>query len=297
MDSMSILVSDITTFFTSSTRAENDSANKIREKILELISNDLSKYDEYKKDTEFGESWKLVGKEWFNIIKIDIEFTHIKYVPKGGRKFNYDGIVMYYNDSLLVSEKKIEFKKGGTTIGDQPQFLSLQAKYKLFNKTYDVFYYENYLDKYIECDSLITQPKPSLDEYLKQVTKTSSNHLFFTQLKMRDCHPFFKNEKDLVVNTSITDYLEKYGESININAFIEKVSESQTNKLYLLWDKKFSSDQFTEEEISQIKYHGIKNGNVIQLKSGNTIYDILLRWRNHKGILNPAWQISMKRTK
>ncbi len=114
---------------------------------------------------------------------------------------------------------------------------------------------------------------------------------------MRDCHPFFKNEKDSVVNTSITDYLEKYGESININAFIEKVSESQTNKLYLLWDKKFSSDQFTEEEISQIKYHGIKNGNVIQLKSGNTIYDLLLRWRNHKGILNPAWQISMKRTK
>ena len=70
MDSMPIVVSDITTFFTSSTRADNDSANKIREKILELISNDLSKYDEYKKHTEFGKSWKLVGEEWFNIIKI-----------------------------------------------------------------------------------------------------------------------------------------------------------------------------------------------------------------------------------
>jgi len=294
MDS-NIVVSDINTFFNSSTRADNDSANKIREKILEIISNNLFTYEQYKQDEEFGKLWKHVGEEWFNIIKIDIPFTHIKYVPKGGRKFNYDGIVMYYNNSDLVFETKIEFKKGGTTISDQPQFLSLQAKYKLFNKTYDEFYYENYLDQYIACDSLITQPKPSITEYLKHVTKTSSTHPFFAQLKNRDCQPFFKNEKDIVVNRSITDYIEKYGESIDINRFIEKVSESQCNKLYLLWDKNFSSDQFTYQEISQIKYHGIKNGNVIQLKSGNTIYDLLLRWRNHKGILNPAWQISMKR--
>jgi hypothetical protein len=289
------IVSDITTFFTSSTRADNDKVNKIREKILELISNNLFKYEEYKQDNEFGKLWTFVSEEWFNIIKIDIEFTHIKYVAKGGRKFNYDGIVMYYNNRVLVAETKIEFKKGGTTIGDQPQFLSLQAKYKLFDKTYDVFYYENYLDKYIACDSLINQIKPSLNEYLKQVTKTSSTHPFFTQLKSRDCHPFFKNEKDLIVNTSISDYLDQYGKSININAVIDKVSESQCNKLYLLWDKKFWSDKFIHDEISQMKFHGIKNGNVIQLKSGNTIYDMLLRWRNHKGILNPAWQISMKR--
>ena len=42
-------------------------------------------------------------------------------------------------------------------------------------------------------------------------------------------------------------------------------------------------------------FHGIRNGNVIEVQSGPTLYRLLLRWRNHKGILNPAWQISMKR--
>ena len=35
-------------------------------------------------------------------------------------------------------------------------------------------------------------------------------------------------------------------------------------------------------------------GNVIEVKSGLSIYNLLLRWRNHKGILNPAWQISKR---
>lgn len=42
-------------------------------------------------------------------------------------------------------------------------------------------------------------------------------------------------------------------------------------------------------------FHCIKNGNILELKTSNNIYRLLLRWRNHKGILNPAWQISMKR--
>jgi predicted secreted protein len=52
--------------------------------------------------------------------------------------------------------------------------------------------------------------------------------------------------------------------------------------------------------MSDIKFHSIKNGNTIVLQSAanpSTTFHLLLRWRNHKGILNPAWQISLKRTR
>jgi hypothetical protein len=202
---------------------------------------------------------------------------------------------MYYNETTLVANRKIEFKNGGSNIGDLPQFLSLQAKIGLFTETYDKFWYENYLDKYIGCDISITEAKPSLQLYLKNVTSTKYTITpFFAQLKAREL--FFQKEKNEVVNASITDYLTRYGKELDIKSFSEKVKATQTEKIYLLWcNGKFCSDKLSEAEMSDMTYHSIKNGNVLEVKSGNTIYGLLLRWRNHKGILNPAWQISMKR--
>ena len=127
------------------------------------------------------------------------------------------------------------------------------------------------------------------------MTKTTySIHPFIEQLKAREL--FLQREKNAVVNKSISDYLSKHGPSINITAFSEKVKATQQDKIYLLWHKgQFHLDKMTESEMSEMSFHSIKNGNVLQLKTGNTLYGLLLRWRNHKGILNPAWQITMKR--
>ena len=291
-------VSDISTFFSTSTRNENDATNKVRENVLKVICNPPKEYIE---NTEYGNSWRIVHQEWNNALnRIAKEtnvpaFTSTKIKVRGGRKFNYDADVMYYNGTNQVANRKIEFKNGGTNIGELPQFLSLQAKIALFAKTYDTFWYENYLDKYLACDSSITQPKPSLDVYLNLVTKTNySITPFFAQLKLREL--FFQKEKNEVVNTSITDYLIKYGNTIDIASFAEKIKATQTEKIYLLWcNGKFCIDKLSDEEMSGMTFHSIKNGNILELKAGNTIYGMLLRWRNHKGILNPAWQISMKR--
>jgi hypothetical protein len=290
-------VSDITTFFTTSARNENDATNKVREKVLKLICNPPK---EYLDNPEFGNSWRIVYEAWNNAIKKIAEETSVPMYTstqinlKAGRKFNYDADVMYYNGTILVANRKIEFKKGGTDIGDLPQFLSLQAKVGLFSETYDKFWYEKYLDKYIACDSGITEAKPSLQLYVKKVTSTRPASPFFEQLMMRES--FFKKEKNAVVNESITEYLTKHGKELNINSFSEKVKATQTDKIYLLWcNGKFCSDKFSEAEMSNMTYHSIKNGNVLEVKSGDTIYGLLLRWRNHKGILNPAWQISAKR--
>lgn len=291
-------VSDIITFFSTSTRNNNDLTNKVREKVLKLICNPPK---EYLDNPEFGNYWRIVYQSWNDALKKIAEDTNIPVYTstqikiRGGRKFNYDADVMYYNEANLVANKKIEFKKGGPKIDNLPQFLSLQAKCGLFTETYDKFWYENYLDNYIACDSSITETKPSIELYLKYVTNTKYTITpFFAQLKTREL--FFQKEKNEVVNASITKYLTQYGNTIDIKSFSEKVITTQSEKIYLLWsNEKFSIDKLSDIEMSEMTYHSIKNGNVLELKSGNTIYKMLLRWRNHKGILNPAWQISMKR--
>lgn len=239
-------VSDIATFFNTSTRAENDATNKIREKVLTILSDPPK---EYLDNAEFGHLWAIVCEAWTKALKTLAEdtgipeYTSVEFKKKGGRKFNYDGDAMYYNGTDLVASRPIEFKKGGSSISKQPQFLSLQAKFPLFTETYDRFWYANYLDKYIACDSGITEPKPSLEIYLKNVTNTKySITPFFEQLKKREL--FFQKEKNSVVNTSITDYLSKYGSTIDIATFCEKVKASQSEKVYLLWSNgKFCSDR------------------------------------------------------
>ena len=283
------MISDITTFFTTSTRGGNDAANKTREGILKIVSNPPP---EYLQDPVYGPQWAKVQKEWNTALDsiAGVPFTRFEVNMKGGRCSNYDADIHYYNDTKLVSSKKVEFKYGGTTIQELPQFISLQAKFNLFPVTYDTYYYEHYLDAYISCDEGITEPKTSLTTYLKLVTKTASPSPFFAQLKLRETT--LKEEKNKIVNSSITAYLTTYGPTIDISAFYDKIKATQTDKIYLLWSDKFYIDTLTVEDM---EFYSIKNGNTLQVRSGNTIYNMLLRWRNHKGILNPAWQIGMKR--
>jgi hypothetical protein len=168
----------------------------------------------------------------------------------------------------------------------------------MFNEPYDIFYYHHYIDLYIACDpGGITEPKPILDIYLKCVRSTDYTiHPFFAQLKERE--PIAKLNKNKVVNDSIRDYLSRYAHSIDTTQLTQKIVQTQQDKIYLLWsNKKFHLDEIHINSIRHIEFSSISDkGNAIILRSS---YDVglhmLLRWRNHKGILNPAWQISMKR--
>ena len=293
-----VAVSDISTFFNASTRSANDATNKVREKILNMLD-DIP--ESYLADAEYGPSWRTVHEEWKAAVKhigketSVPEYTATKNNTKGGRNSHYDVDVNYYNGTELVASRKIEFKHGGSKIEDLPQFLSLQAKFGLFEVTYDKYWYDTYLDKYIACDPSLTEAKPSWEVYQKCVTSTKYTvSPFFAQLKSRELE--FQEEKNRVVNESISEYLSKYGKTIDIATFSEKVKATQSDKIYLMWSNgKFCVDNLPNSEISDMKYSSIVNGNVLELKSGKTSYRLLLRWRNHKGILNPAWQISMRR--
>uniref|UniRef100_A0A6C0JPG8 Uncharacterized protein n=1 Tax=viral metagenome TaxID=1070528 RepID=A0A6C0JPG8_9ZZZZ len=288
-------LADITTFFNNSTRANNDATNKTREKVLSLLYNIPP---EYLEDVTYGKQWQLLKQEWDKAIATlaqDANYTSIKINLKGGRTYNYDIDLDYYMNDTIISTIKLEFKYGNSRrINNLPQIISLQAKYELFPKTYDEFYYEQYIDSYINCDLSITEPKPLLHEYKKLVTSIKCPNPFFQQLKDRE--NYFKTEKVAIVNRSITDYLTQYGHTVNLEKIYEKIKSSQSDKTYLLWSNNtFHIDKLQYTDVMDFEYHGIKNGNVLQIKSNNIIYEMLLRWRNHKGILNPAWQISIKR--
>ncbi len=293
-------VSSITTFFAKSTRSKNDATNKIRDALLEILS---SPPKEFMEDAEHGEKWRIVQEAWNSALQKVATLTgiptysSIQVKKMAGRSYNYDAECKYFQDSELVGTRKLEFKFGGAKIDDLPQFLSLQANTKYFTESYAKFYYEKYLDSYIACDPEITEAKPSLDTYLKIVTSTSySIHPLFKQLKERES--VAKKEKARIVNASITDYLKTIGATVNCEEISEKFLGSQKDKYYLFWNPKtktFALDYLTEDVMKNLSFDSIHKGNKIVLTSGTNFYNLLLRWRNHKGILNPAWQISLKR--
>ena len=292
-------LSDIDTFFQTSSREENGAVNDVRETILSIIYDAPREFVEHE---TYGEKWRRVQHAWTKVIQQIAERIYIPLYDSvvvkklGGRGKHHDHVITYYHQKREIASQNIEFKKGGTSIHDQPQFLSLPVSFGLFATTYDIFWYGHYLDKYLACDAGITETKPSLEDYLREVKKDTSSRPFFQQLKTREEES--KKEKFEVVNQSITDFLTQFGASLDITGFLEKVRESQTSKLFLLWSKDtFHLDEIVEDEMSSLSFHSIKNGNVLVLQADkcHTQYELLLRWRNHKGILNPAWQIRLKR--
>ena len=313
-------VEDIATFFHTSTRDQNDASNKVRELVLTLLPSPPTHFLAHE---TYGAQWTQVSSEWNKIMtKIAPQTTDpttpnykTKVDLKAGRNFNYDADITFLHSETgaTVAKRKAEFKYNATCINELIQILSLKARDKLFPEsvpTYDAFYYTNYLDKYIAIDTtdrnpndndaeLPKPPKPSLEEYLKMVTKVDTKGLpFFAQLMERESL-FFKKEKSAIVDESITQYLTLFGSHIDVNAFTTELVARETDKHYTLWkNEQFHYDTITKEEMSDIKFHSIKNGNTIVLQSAarpSTTYHLLLRWKNHKGILNPAWQIKMLR--
>lgn len=282
----------ITTFFQTSSRDNNDATNAIRERIIGCLST-----SPFLDDPIHGPAWRTLVSAWDTAVREVAEKTHIPAYNrvtvsmKGGRGYHYDADLQFHTSDGIVL-RMIEFKYGATKVSSLPQFLSLQAKFPMFEVTYDAFYYDHFLDRYLACDEGLTETKPSREDYLHRVTATTYHVPFFRQLKEREA--VAKQEKNRVVNESITAYLETHGPSMNLSRFSEKLQESQTGKIYLLWSKgAFHVDVRAPSKEEPLTYHGIKGGNVLQIQQGGIQYHLLLRWRNHKGILNPAWQIKL----
>lgn len=269
------------TLFEKSTRSGNDAANKQREEWLStLLETTLPDSDV---------QGRFIQEELQRVLSIVAlqsgvgPYTSVKLVRKGGRTFNYDFDAVY-TDAV----RKIEFKYGCSSIQRLPQFLSLSVKQ--FLPEFIPFWWEH-LDRYRACDEGLTYEKPSLDEYTAVVGRISSELPFFVQMKERE--GVSTQEKHKVVNECIAEFLRQLP-TIPLDNIKERF-RLQQDKYFLLWDKKMYVDSFTEEDMD-VAFHSVTKNSIV-LKSAKATFSCLLRWRNHKGILNPAWQISMKRIK
>jgi hypothetical protein len=272
-------------------RKDNNKNNKIRENIIyNIIKNTIPNewYIENKKWLEL----KIKLFDIINLLSNNIKYDNIDIILKGGRNFNYDFELLYLSNFIIINKIYIEFKYNTYRIDKYPQFLSISANKFIKGITYAEYFYDNYI---MELSKLIDINIPCKIEYLKSIYNNDyTKLLFFTKLKEKE-HLIIK-EKKTIVSLSIKKYLNDIV-NLDIDSINKTFSEKQLNKNYILYYKdNFYYDKILNEELIITGIEKIKNNNTLILNTiTNTKILMLLRWKNHIGILYPAWQISLIR--
>ena len=273
-------------------RNANDANNKKREAILVGLFNGM--YTEFLADRRwstlkaaFHQALEEIGLAGGLSAPFDI--TVIK---KGGRGFNYDFLAI-----INGREFRVEFKSGGTSVTDIPEYFNPAADKPFHSEVYARFFYQNYLSQIVALKPELILPSEAV--YMAEIHKNSSRVDFFKKLKEAEDDKQFYAQKSAIVKASITAFLESALELTNLSAITAEFQRSQENKWFLLYEAGvFRHDQIKPEELIASSVAGIRNGNklIIQSAAPGTRHEMLLRWKNHLGILYPAWQIDMKRS-
>lgn len=286
--------------FTNSTfhRELNDKFNKTRENIIANI-NHID--EEYFKNEYYGDSWKLIKNKFEKALSYMTLQKYDKYIVKhmGGMSYNYDFIIQFILNNKLVEERKVEFKFNNSKLNDLPQFLELYDKnikqqLNLCDVSYAEYYYENYLDKYLNLDINITESKPNIDIYLKNVSDIKYKHSFFKNMH-ENKNNYIKEKRELA-SKSIIEYINKYSNSFDFKKLTEKIRSSQDKKIYLLWDCLDFHVQQIDTEKMNITH--IINTDIdkmyFDVEVENFVYNIRIRinWGNSGGLCNPRWKFT-----
>ena len=269
-------------------KSNNNVYNKIRENV---IANIFSIGDEYFNDPIYGKDWKHFQQNFRDSVLTlcDVPFKSISIKHMGG---------MSDKNEKIIKSVKLEFKHNNSNVLKLVQFIELydsdcKKKYNLCNISYAEYYYDNYLDKYIETDNDFISQKPNKIEYLNFVSDVNYKHKFFNLLyKKKNIQ--MKRKKE-IANESVREYIKLYSSTFNFDKITEKIKESQTNKIFLLWDCNEFHIQ-TLDDIKNISISGIKKIDNLSFSVNviNFEYDICvrLRWSNNNGLANPSWKFS-----
>lgn len=295
---------DIVYLFSGKGKKEhNDRDNKLRERIIENIINNPEYYKKFIKHKEFYKNLCKKLKQTLSKLYID-EYDEMRLKRMAGRQFNYDFKLYFYKNKEIVETVNIEFKVGALTVSECPQFYQKDVKgIKLFkNSHYTKYFYDN-IDEFIEAfpediSNILKENKPkTYNAYLKIVNDVKYRHPFQkTIYEFNKKNPDKKMKHKLFIDEQIKTYLSN--KKITDVAFdeIKRVLFKQENKVYLLYKKNnFYIERINCVNIKENKF-SIKNNNTLLFESeqkNNLLF--LLRWKNHKGVAMPAWQVSLKR--
>lgn len=278
---------------TKQSRDENDKNNKIREDVLIFL---YSPPTEFLNDETYGDMWKDISQKWRKCLAslCDVPYDDVRVKKMAGRRYNYDHEISFLKEGLVVKVVKSEFKHNSTCLDSLPEYFNAPEKKRFIEKCYAEYFYDNYVDKL--CALSDTLVKPSKDMYMRYIYSADySKHIFFQRLK--EIEPIIRNEKKHLVQESIKNYLTEYGSTLNLASLGEDIRRTQSGKIFILWNMRdFIVDSFTDDEFELKSIVRVKNDNVLVVRSRKgTIHNLLLRWKNHLGILYPAWQISLQR--
>jgi hypothetical protein len=273
-------------------REANDANNKKRENmIIAILNTDLC---------VAGVEWDgLRGhlNTWVAARKAELGLPPItphSVIRRAGRRYNWD-FDLRLGEHIL----KCEFKFGATSVNSLPEFFNPSAKYDFHGgESYARFFFANYLPRV--CELYAVPLMMSEDEYWRKVHGTSKTPALFQALydAEKNGTAEYKAQKKAIVDDSIAAWLERVKEKTNIAAITAAFQTSQVGKQFMLCSEgQFCSDKIDPEELVVTGVIGVRLGKYLVLKSAKpgTTHEMLLRWKNHAGILYPAWQISLRR--
>lgn len=270
-------------------RGANDANNKIRESLL---------VDLYHSTDPFLQELRCLWRTFLSTLCPE-PYDDVIVTKRGGRSANYDFEILYRMNGVDVRTVKAEFKHNASRIEKLPQYFSPSADKPYTARLYADFFYD-FLDQICEIYPNITTHKPERELYVKLVHNNDY-----------DRHPFFRTlydseksgtqaqakQKQKIVRESIKAYMAAYAGTLNVEQLTKDVRDRQTGKVFVLWNlREFVSDSIREEEMEITHVERIKNNNtIVAMSKSGTRHNMLLRWKNHLGVLYPAWQISLTR--
>jgi hypothetical protein len=286
-------------------REDNDANNKKREEILEMI---LTAPPDFFQDAEHGARWQSRRTAWREALLQVARTTGVGPVSNvtvermAGRGHNYDFRISFHHAGA-ITQRHVEYKFGAGDVTSLPQILSVGANKPFHENLYAAHFYETSLDKLLEIHGISPTLKPTKEVYLKFVHNNSktSNPLWQALYESETTFsPDQKKSRDALITTSITSFLESNLAETNISSFTAELERTQKDKFILLDDgTTFSFDTIHPQERKITTVIGLnkqKNSILLQTARPGTTYSALLRWKNHKGILFPAWQIKIMRS-
>jgi len=279
-------------------KSNNDEYNKIRENII------ASLYDldsDYTSDPQYGAAWTSLREKFTDSISYlcELPYSSVHIKQLGGMSYNYDFLLSFIDEGKnIVKDVKLEFKHNNSDVQDLVQFLELydkdvKAKYELCEISYAEFYYDNYLDNYLATDSeLVGITKPPKDEYLKNVYDIKYKNPFFQKLHERKGVETKKKRE--IANESVKKYLESYASTFRFDKIVEKIKESQSGKVFLMWDCENFHTQTLD--IENIAISGIKKVDDLYFDVSVEHFEynirVRLNWGNNNGLANPRWKFT-----
>jgi hypothetical protein len=290
----------IQAFYVSSVRGANDSNNAVRENVLAMLLTPAA--EAHIIDPEHGERWSALRRGWREALGLAEDAAAPAVKKMAGRKYNYDFSVVPEDGATM----KVEFKSGAglKDLSDLPQILSLSGNFDIWRPQgeegvplYAEHFYKNWLPIYMDADGGdegLRDALPELDKYMKLVHQSNyDRHPFFRRLYDRE--EINKKEKSDIVDQSISSYLLLAAGELDLTKITAKLVESQSGKRFVMWDSrahKFSTRQLVEDDLRLTELVEVTKNSIVVAAASGQRYKMLLRWKNHKGILLPAWQIS-----